>query len=163
MTMTAPKCVAIDTNVLVALVDSHDKWHDRAVALRDALKATQSELIYFDSVVNETISVLARRAEEQKRTQQFASLLDVLLQQVPATTITWLSAETQRLYDRVIGLIRETSGVLNFHDALIVLGCQELGIAILVSFDRDFDQISWLTRIDTREVVNTTFLPAPEI
>jgi len=39
---TIRKRVAIDTNVLVALVDSHDKWHSRAVTLRDALKAAQA-------------------------------------------------------------------------------------------------------------------------
>jgi predicted nucleic acid-binding protein len=156
--MTTPhKCVAIDTNVLVALVDSHDKWHSRTVALRDALKAAEVTLLYFDPVVNETVSVLARRAEEQKRTQQFPLLLDVLLQQVPATTITWLSAETQRLYDGVVDLIRKTSGVLNFHDALIALGCQELEVTVLASFDRDFDQVSWLTRIDSPEAVSNTF------
>jgi hypothetical protein len=109
----------------VALVDSRDKWYGRAVALRDALKAAQVELLYFDSVVNETVSVLARRAEEQGRTQQFAGLLEVLLQQVSVAVITWLSAETRRLYDRVRELVRVTSGVLNFHDALIALGCQE--------------------------------------
>src|SRR5690348_5090626 len=96
------KHVAIDTNVLVALVDSHDKWHVRAVALRDALKAAQVELLYFDPVLNETVSVLARRAEEQGRPQQFPGLLETLMQQVPAEVIVWLSSETQRLYGRVI-------------------------------------------------------------
>ena len=159
---TIRKRVAIDTNVLVALVDSHDKWHSRAVTLRDALKAAQVDLLYFDSILNETVSVLGRRAEEQRRSQQFSSLMEVLLQQVPASVITWLSAETQRLYDRVIELVRETSGVLNFHDALIALGCQELGVAIIASFDRDFDQISWLTRVDTPEAVDTAFGSATE-
>jgi predicted nucleic acid-binding protein len=159
---TTRNCIAIDTNVLVALVDSHDKWHGRAVALREALKAAQLNLLYFDSVVNETVSVLARRAEEQGRAQQFAGLLEVLLQQVPTAIITWLSTETQRLYDRVIELIRDASGVLNFHDALIALGCQELGVAVIASFDGDFDQVSWLTRIDTPETVSTLFGPATE-
>ena len=159
---TSRKCVAIDTNVLVALVDGNDKWHSRAIALRDALKAAGVNLLYFDPVVKETVSVLGRRAEEQKRTPQFPILLDVLLQQVPATTITWLSTETQRLYDQVINLIRETAGVLNFHDALIALGCQELGVAVIASFDRDFDQIVWLTRVDTPEAVRTSFAPETE-
>lgn len=159
---TSRKRIAIDTNVLVALVDSHDKWHSRAVALRDALKAAQVDLLYFDPVLNETVSVLARRAEEQKRTQQFSNLLEVLLQQVPTSVLIWLSAETPRLYDRVIELVRETSGMLNFHDALIALGCQKLEVAVIASFDRDFDQVSWLTRVDTPEAVRTAFGPAPE-
>ena len=62
--------VAIDTNIVVALVDAHDKWHHRAIALRDALVEVGAELVYFDCVVNETIGVIGRRTEEQKRSDQ---------------------------------------------------------------------------------------------
>lgn len=145
--MTTSKQTAIDANILVALVDSRDKWHASARAIRDALKVTEANLVYFDSVVNETISVLARRAQEQGRIHQFPTLMDALMHQVPVEIITWLSSETQRLYSQVIELVRNTSGRLNFHDALIALGCRELGIDAIVSFDEDFDQVAWLTRI----------------
>ena len=75
--------VCIDTNVVVALADTHDKWHGRAVALRDALLAAQVQLVYFDCVINEAIGVIGRRAEEQSRTDQFSRLLDGLLAIVP--------------------------------------------------------------------------------
>jgi predicted nucleic acid-binding protein len=88
------KHVAVDTNVLVALVDSRDKWHASAVTLRDALKAAQGNLLYFDPVLNETVSVLARRAEEQGRAQQFPGLMDTLIQQAPTEVVVWLSSET---------------------------------------------------------------------
>jgi len=159
---TTSKHVAVDTNVLVALVDSRDKWHASAVTLRDALKAAQADLLYFDPVLNETVSVLARRAEEQGRAQQFPGLMDTLIQQAPTEVIVWLSSETQRLYDRVLELVRNTSGVLNFHDALIALGCQEFGVEIIASFDRDFDQVTWLTRIDTPEAVTAVFESSAE-
>lgn len=155
--MTIPSQVAIDTNVLVALVDSRDKWHASAQALREVLKATAADLVYFDPVLNEAISVLARRAHEQGRSHQFPSLLDSVMHQVPTEVITWLSAETQRLYDQVIALVRNTSGDLNFHDALIALGCRELGVKIIASFDQDFDQVAWLTRVDTPDAVTTAF------
>lgn len=68
----------IDANVLVALVDARDKWHSQAIALRDALLAQQAQLLYFDCVVNETVGVIGRRAEEQKRSDQFGALLNSL-------------------------------------------------------------------------------------
>ncbi|MCD6167051.1 hypothetical protein J7K19_10120 [bacterium] len=37
------------------------KWHDTAVAIRDALTKADAELVYFDCVLNEVISVLTRR------------------------------------------------------------------------------------------------------
>ncbi|MCZ6677895.1 MAG: type II toxin-antitoxin system VapC family toxin [Candidatus Poribacteria bacterium] len=132
----------VDSNVLIALIDSHDKWHLKANGISTALEVDGVSSIYFDCVLNETISVLSRRLEEQRRSNQLPSLLDKLLREVPEQTITWISAEAQRLYSDIVQLVRQTHGALNFHDASIALSCQELGIEVIVSFDRDFDQIS---------------------
>ena len=85
--MAAPKQILIDTNVLVALVDARDTWHLRAQALCEALKASAVALVYCDTVVNEAVSVLARRAQEQRRLEQFAGLVDTLLRHVPTEAI----------------------------------------------------------------------------
>jgi predicted nucleic acid-binding protein len=155
--MATSKQVVIDTNVLVALVDAHDALHAQAQALCEALVAHEGLLVYYDVVMNEAISVLARRAHEQRRTRQFTALLDALLRQVPAEVIVWLSSETPRLYSQVIDLVRTTAGALNFHDALIALGCRLLGVEILASFDPDFDRIDWLTRVSTPTSVTAAF------
>ncbi|MCG2770334.1 MAG: type II toxin-antitoxin system VapC family toxin [Anaerolineae bacterium] len=141
--------VAIDANVLVGLLDERDKWHGTAVAIRDALDGVDSELVYYDCVLNEAISVLARRTREQRRPEQLDALLDQLARLIPASDITWVSGEIQRLYDQVLGLIRSSAGDLNFHDALMALICREQDISVLVSFDQDFDQIGWLARVDS--------------
>lgn len=47
------KHAAIDSNVLVALVDDKDKWHAQAQALLGALKEKAINVIYFDCVLNE--------------------------------------------------------------------------------------------------------------
>jgi len=73
--MAQSKRVVLDTSVLV--------WHHGAMALRDALKSARVEVVYFDCVVNETISVLARRARERKGPSEFAALLDQLVSRVP--------------------------------------------------------------------------------
>jgi len=140
--------VVIDANVLVGLLDERDKWHDTAVAIRDALDEADAALVYFDCVLNEAISVLARRTLEQKRPEQFDALLDQLVRLIPPSDITWVGGEIQRLYHQVVGLVRSSAGELNFHDALIALICREQSISVPVSFDQDFDQIDWLTRVD---------------
>ena len=68
--------VAIDTSVLIGLIDSRDTWHDDAWALQNALKSVEARLVYFDCVVNEAVSVLARRAKERKHVDQFPDLLE---------------------------------------------------------------------------------------
>ncbi len=137
---------AIDSNVLVALVDRQDKWHAQAKALLETIIEKEIDVIYFDCVLNETVSVMARRSEEQKRSAQFSVLLDELRKRVPEELITWISGDIQRWYSQIIGLVQQSEGRINFHDALIALACKELDINVVVSFDGDFDEISWLAR-----------------
>lgn len=138
---------AIDTSVVVALIDAHDKWHAHAVTLRNALVASGIQPVYFDCVINEAIGVVGRRAEEQKRSEQFERLLDGLLALIPDQTITWISAAGERLLPEILALCRPHQGKLNYHDALMALACRELGISVIVSFDADFDSIVWLERV----------------
>lgn len=142
-----PDWVALDTSVLVGLIDDLDVWHAPALALRGALQRRPVEIFYFDCVINEVVSVLARRSRERKRSTEFAELLDKLISLVPKEKITWISGQTESCYPRILALIRDTEGALNFHDALIALSCQELGIRQIASFDQDFDLVPWLERL----------------
>lgn len=54
-------------------------------------------------------------------------------------------------------LVQDTSGELNFHDALIALGCRDLGVKWIATFDSDFDQIKWLNRLYNPEGVREAF------
>lgn len=76
--------------------------------------------------------------------------------------ITWISGASQRLYNQVLDLVRSSAGTLNFHDSLIVLICREQGISVLVSFDQDFDQINWLTRVSRAAEVARVFSQGKE-
>jgi len=137
----------IDANVLLGLLDERDKWHSVALAIRDTLIEHGIQLLYFDCVINEVISVLARRTYEQRRSEQFDALLSRLRESIPSEDITWVSGEIQRLYDPILDLIRDSEGKLNFHDALIALVSREWNVTLLISFDQDFDQIGWLVRV----------------
>ncbi len=139
--------VIIDTNLLVALIDERDKWHTVAIALRDALLATGAQVIYLDCVIQETVSVVARRTEEQGRSEQFAHLLDTLVLLIPQSLITWSAVVGIHLFPRVLALCREHQGRLNYNDALIALICRENDIRTIASFDADFDQVPWLVRV----------------
>lgn len=138
---------AVDTSVVVALIDAHDKWHAQAVSLCDALLGAGISPVYFDCVINEAIGVIGRRAEEQKRSDQFERLLDELLAWIPPQAITWISAGGERLLSEILSLCRRHQGKLNYHDALMALVCRELGVGAIVSFDGDFDSIAWLERV----------------
>lgn len=56
----------LDSSFLVALLDSKDTWHSVAVEIEGALPARVTR-VFLDVVIAETLSVLARRFEERKR------------------------------------------------------------------------------------------------
>lgn len=107
--------IALDTNVVVALVDDRDTWHNTAATIRDALIEAQVPLVYFDCVFNETVGVIGRRTEERKRPEQFDRLLDGLTAMIPLSNITWIAGTTQRLFHEIMRLCRESHGTLNLH------------------------------------------------
>ena len=133
----------IDSNVLVALIDTRDALHSKASRLLEQ----KHNLVYFDCVLNETLSVFGRRLEEQKRSHEFIELVERMQMRIPETLIVWTSQDVQRLYANIIALMKQSGGKLNFHDALIALKCQELQIEFLLSFDQDFDTLRWLKRV----------------
>lgn len=146
--------VAIDSSVLVGLINPRDLWRQKALALREALHASAAELFYFDCVTTEAISATVRRLHEKGREADIAPLFDRLKAQVPGEAITWILPDAPRLYSEALALIQSSSGALNFNDALIALACREREIPAIASFDADFDQIDWLRRIADPEDVS---------
>lgn len=139
--------VAIDASVLVALLNPHDAWHAQAITLRDALITASLTPMYFDCVVAEAISAAARRLHEKGHGAQVPDMLARLENQAPQNLITWILPDVPRLYPHALDLIRDSSGELNFNDALIALACRERSIPAIASFDPDFDQVDWLKRL----------------
>ena len=146
--------VAIDSSVLVGLINPRDLWRDQALALDRALRASGTELLYFDCVATEAISAAVRRLHEKGRFTEVAALIDRLNAQVPAASISWILPEVPRFYAEALDLIRSSSGALNFHDALIALACRERGVPAIASFDADFDWVAWLRRLSSPEDVS---------
>jgi predicted nucleic acid-binding protein len=139
--------IAIDSSVLVGLINPLDTWRQQALTLRAAFVAADANLIYFDCVAAEAASAATRRLHEKGRLAEVAALLDRLHAQVPSNALTWILPDTPRLYQAAFDLMRSSSGALNFNDALIALACREREITELASFDPDFDAIPWLHRI----------------
>lgn len=152
-TMSSGRIVLVDTSVLVALIDRRDKWHLPGQSLAQALASHDMGLLYADCVINETISVLARRCWEQGRQGTFSGLLDTLQHHVPTESITWISKQTEVLYGDVVQAVRRPDGALNFHDALMAVYCTATGVGCVASFDQDFDLVEGIRRLSTPQDV----------
>jgi len=137
--------VAIDTSVLIGLIDARDVWHSAALQLQAALRAAQLAPVHFECTVAEALSTLARRLREQRRVQELPGLFDRIEATLPPEQLTWVFPDVPRLYQQILALMRTSEGELNFNDGLIAFACRERQIRLLASFDRDFDRLPWLT------------------
>ena len=90
--------VAVDSSVLVGLINPFDTWRQQALSLREALIAAHSELVYFDCVAAEAASAAVRRLHEKGRFADVPALLERLQTQAPRETLTWILPDTPRLY-----------------------------------------------------------------
>jgi predicted nucleic acid-binding protein len=141
------KKAVIDSNVLLALIDKKDKWHSKASGVAEALRADRWEIIYLDCVLNEVVSVLGKRLEERRDPGSFIALMDKLEDLVPEELIEWLYPDVPELFGDIMRLMKDKEGKLSFHDALMSLFVKEQGLSHIISFDADFDEIPWITRI----------------
>jgi len=139
--------IAIDTSILVALLNRHDLWNAKAETLTSALLAGDSWPVYFDCAVTEAVSAAIRRLHEKGRTVEALELLNRLEPLVPRKNITWILPDVPYLYPKVLALMRTSDGELNFNDALMALACRERDIPAIASYDPDFDHIPWLKRL----------------
>jgi predicted nucleic acid-binding protein len=139
--------VAIDSSVLVALLDPRDIWRDQSLAVESALLDAGITSVYFDCVAAEAISAAARRLREKDRAAEVPALIERLNDRVPHENLTWILPDVPAFYHPALEIMRASSGELNFNDALISLACREREIPAIASFDSDFDRIDWLRRI----------------
>ena len=139
--------VAVDTSLLVGLFVPDDTWRAQAGELVHSVRQRNASLVYFDCVIAEASSAAVRRLSERRAPQRIAAVLARFRNELPASALTWILPDAKRHYDGILNLMEQTGGTLNFHDALIALACRNRGIQYIASFDQDFDQVTWLTRL----------------
>lgn len=136
------------------MLDEKDLWHTQTLSLQTALETREFKPVVFDCVLAEAISTLSRRIHEKRRTADLSMLISRFKTQFPKNSILWLYPDLPDLYDEIIAVIEESSGALNFNDALIALSCRNRKISLLASFDSDFDAVDWLKRIADPDNLN---------
>lgn len=151
--------IIVDTNFLVGLLDEKDKWHQRSVELYQNLEAVQIEMIIFDCVANELISVIGKRFEESGREKKFKEFVKKkLMLLISRDKIVSLYKWVDEWYDEIIKIVIDSSGKFNFHDALIQVGAKEMNLEYIISFDEDFDKATGLMRIKEKRDIEK-FIP----
>jgi predicted nucleic acid-binding protein len=140
--------VALDANVIVALLYDGDTYHERAKKLRTELKGAGHAIAILDFLLHEAVSVLCRRARERKTNPpDLRAALGVVQTWIDSGGVRCAGRESERLAREALHVILESGGVLNFNDALVVLLKREGSIERFASFDAGFDAIPQFERL----------------
>jgi predicted nucleic acid-binding protein len=139
--------VLVDSSFLVAQLDARDVHHQTAKALHELFRGRDVTYIYLDCMVNEAVTVLARRAVERRVDPR--PILRRLRREIPADALDWTGPQLPRLWERALDTLEEHKGRLSFHDCLLVVVAAEAKIEWVASFDQSFDQVRGLKRIGT--------------
>lgn len=128
----------LDSNFVVALLDTADFHHKRALDLMMRIEAEEYEIFFSDVIINEVSSVLAKRCESKKQPEQFNIFLTNFRQNIQNEPILCLYELVPQNYRKIFNLMARYDGVLNFHDCLIALFLANLPRVSFVTFDGDF-------------------------
>jgi hypothetical protein len=80
--------IALDTSVLIGLLDSQGVCHTAAVSIQWAIIAARPELVDFNCVLADAISTISRRLWEKHRETEWPHVLDYRMADFRPETIT---------------------------------------------------------------------------
>jgi len=139
--------VVTDTSFIVALMDRKDQHHKKALSIYNEVKKKDVEIICMDCIVNEIYSVMARKLIERGMSRQFSKVADLIGTFLKDIDVINAYQYLHRFHSKVVDLMKQTEGKLNYHDALIALCCRQIKGDKIISLDSDFDKVEWLRRI----------------
>jgi len=142
--------VLLDTNCFVALLDSSDKWNKTSMEILGELQKFDINLLLTDVVLNEAINVICKRLENKDRSNEMKDFLGLIEKQFPSDTILWISEDIKKYHPKNISLVSDNNGLLNYNDCFLLAYMLQNKINNIISFDKDFDQITGINRIENK-------------
>ena len=133
----------LDTNVILRFLTKDDEEKAQAsFELFRRVSLGEEELFTCEAIVAEVVFVLVSRRGPYRLTHE--EIRDRL---VPILTLRGLRLPQKRVYLAALDLFASAS-FLDFEDALAIAHMQRQGIGEIVSYDRDFDRIAEVERIE---------------
>ncbi|MFQ5822985.1 MAG: hypothetical protein ACE5JB_02915 [bacterium] len=85
--------IIIDSNFLIGLLDDQDIWHSKATNIKTEIQNQKLTIVYFDCVISESLSTIAKRFEGKKRFKEFPKTITKLQNLVSVNEVTWVYPE----------------------------------------------------------------------
>ena len=131
----------IDTNIFIRHFTRDDPEKAQAcLELFQKAKQGQITLTTSESVVAEVVYILSSKQLYHLSREKIRSLL------YPLLSLPGLKLPQRKIYLRALDLYATYS--IDFEDALIVAQMERQGITALYSYDRDFERVPGVTRLE---------------
>ena len=133
----------LDTNVILRYLTRDDEAKAKACyQLFQRVKRGDEELLTCEAIVTEVVYVLSSRRAPYRLSHE--EIRDRL---VPLLTLRGLRLSQKRIYIRALDLYA-SSPFLDFEDALAASHMEQRGVTEIVSYDKDFDRVAGLRRVE---------------
>ena len=137
----------LDSSFLIALLDLEDVHHQRAKEIFFDIEGKEGQFFLSDVLINEVLSVLARRSEARQKEGEFKKLAKLFQKRIQDLPIVCLYELLPKHIPQVISLMIQYDGCFNFHDALFIFFLRQLPKVHFVTFDKDFSKIEEIQRL----------------
>ena len=133
----------LDTNFILRYLTRDDEAKAQACyALFQRVKRGEEGIFTCEAIITEVVYVLSSpRAPYQLGHEEIRARL------LPILTLRGLRLPQKRVYFRALDLY-SASAFLDFEDALAVAHMEQRGVNEILSYDRDFDRISGVARVE---------------
>ena len=133
----------LDTNVILRYLTRDDEAKAEACyQLFQRVRLGEEELFTCEAVVTEVAYVLSSPRAPYRLNHH-----EVRARLLPILTLRGLRLPQKRVYLRALDLYA-SAPFLDFEDALAVAHMEHRGLTEIVSYDRDFDRVTGLQRIE---------------
>ena len=133
----------LDTNVILRYLTRDDEA--KAAACYELFQQAQrgeEELLTCEAIVTEVVYVLCSQRAPYRLSHE-----EIRARLVPILMLRGLRLPQKRVYIRALDLYA-ASPFLDFEDALAVAHMERQGVAEIVSYDRDFDLVVEVQRVE---------------
>lgn len=133
----------LDTNIIISYLTRDDEAKAEACyQLFQRVQLGEEELFTCEAVVSEVAYVLS-----SSRAPYRLSHADIKARLLPILTLRGVRLPQKRVYLRALDLYA-SAPFLDFEDALAVAHMEHRGLTEIVSYDRDFDRVTGLRRVE---------------
>ena len=141
----------LDANVILRYLTRDDKAKAEACyALFQRVKLGEEQVFTCEAIIAEVVYVLS-----STRSPYHLSHEEVRGRLMPIITLRGLQLPQKRVYVRALDLYASFS-FLDFEDALAVAHMEQRGVQEILSYDRDFDRVPGITRVEPLNDHETT-------